>query len=86
MKIALTHTGSPEKNSFYVNWLRTSDDIEIISFSADANNLDEIGHCDALVLSGGIDIHPKYYGSDKTDYPHAPQQYKEHRDEFEIAA
>jgi len=83
MKIALTHTGNPEKHQFYIEWLKTSDDIEIIPVSADANNLDEISHCDALVLSGGVDIHPKFYGSDKINNT---IQYKEKRDEFEMAA
>ena len=83
MKIALTYTGNPEKHSFYIEWLKTSDDIEIVPISADANNLDEIHHCDALVLSGGVDIHPKFYGSDKIN---SAIQYKEKRDEFEMAA
>jgi putative glutamine amidotransferase len=86
MKIALTHTENPEKHQFYIKWLRANEDIEIIPVSVDNNNLDEIKQCDALVLSGGIDIHPKYYGSDMTGYPNAPARYKEERDEFEIAA
>lgn len=86
MKIALTHTGNPEKHQFYIEWLKKAKDVEVIAISAEDGNLDEINRCDALVLSGGVDIHPKYYGSNKINYPEAPEKYKEQRDEFEIAA
>ena len=83
MKIALTYTGHPEKHQFYVDWLKAGSDIEVIRLSAEENNPDTINECDALVLSGGVDIHPCFYNSHITDYPHAPE-FKEKRDEFEI--
>ena len=85
MKIGLTLTENPEKHQYYINWLKANEDIEIIKLSADEQNLDAINSCDALVLSGGIDVHPKFYGGN-TDYLANPKVLNEKRDEFEIAA
>jgi len=62
MKIAITHTGNPEKHQYYLDWLKADEAIEVVALSVDNNNLDEINNCDALVLSGGIDVHPELYG------------------------
>ena len=85
MKIGLTYTGSIEKHTNYINWLQEGDGtIEIIRLSADEDNLNLINECDALVLSGGVDIHPTFYGNEKLDYENAPDTFKKQRDEFEI--
>jgi putative glutamine amidotransferase len=68
-----------------VNWIKGSDDIEVIKLCAEDKNLEKVLELDALVLSGGIDTHPKHYGSTVTDYPNAPEKFNESRDEFEIA-
>ena len=85
MKIALTHTGNPEKHQYYIDWLKANEDIEIVKLSAEDDNLEEINNCDALVLSGGIDVHPRLYGGQRS-YPGAPETFNEKRDEFETAA
>ena len=85
MKIGLTHTGNPEKHKYYVDWLKVNDDIEIVKLSAEDKNLEELKNCDGLVLSGGIDIHPRFYGN-STNYAGAPETFNEARDEFEMAA
>lgn len=84
MKIGLTHTGIEEKHQNYIKWLTGDDDIEIIQLSEHDNNADAIKNYDALILSGGVDIHPKFYKNGKTNYPHAPGKFNEKRDEFEI--
>ncbi|MDQ2721625.1 MAG: gamma-glutamyl-gamma-aminobutyrate hydrolase family protein [Bacteroidota bacterium] len=90
MKIALTYTGSDEKHNNYVQWLKDAADsaekIHVIKISANDNNLQEMLNCNALVLSGGRDIHPKAYENKNTDYPNSPNNFDEQRDEFEIAA
>src|SRR5260221_4359416 len=83
MKIGLTKTRSPEKHQFYIDWLKGNEDIEITRLSVADNNFSEINNCDALVLSGGIDVHPKFYNG-KKNYPVAPEKFDERRDEFEI--
>jgi len=85
MKIALTYTGSDEKHNNYVRWLKANDDITVIKISADDNSLNEVKDCDALVLSGGIDIDPEFYNQ-HTDYANAPQAFHKERDQFEFAA
>jgi len=85
MKIGLTYTGSEEKHQNYIKWLTGNDDIEIIQLSERDNNADAIKNYDALILSGGVDIHPKFYNSEKIHYPHSPKEFNEQRDEFEIA-
>jgi putative glutamine amidotransferase len=85
VKIALTRTDNPQKHQYYQDWLREVENVEVITLSAEDDNLKEMRTCDALVLSGGRDIHPKYYGSKNLDYRGAPDNYNEQRDDFEIA-
>ncbi len=86
MKIGLTYTGSQEKHENYVRWLKENENIEVIKLSVENKNADEIKKCDGLLLSGGRDIYPKYYGSRNFNYPNAPQDgFDENRDEFEIS-
>ena len=85
IKIGLTYTGSDEKHGYYVNWLKGNDDIEIIRLSAEDDNLQLVKEVDAIVLSGGVDAHPKSYGSSITSYPNAPTAFHEARDKFETA-
>jgi putative glutamine amidotransferase len=76
MKIGLTFTGYGEKHQNYVKWLKGRDKaIEVIKLS------------DALVLSGGVDIHPAMYGGGLL-YPKSEQAkgWKKNRDVFERAA
>ena len=85
MKIALTYTGSDQKHNNYVRWLQAGEDIDIIRISTDDNNLHKINNCDALVLSGGVDIYPGFYHHN-TGYDNAPKTFNKERDTFEIAA
>jgi putative glutamine amidotransferase len=82
--IGLTYTGTEAKHLNYVNWLKGSDNIEVIKLSAEENNLEKLLGMDAVVMSGGVDAHPKHYGSSITNYPNAPEKFNEERDEFEI--
>ena len=85
MKIALTRTESDDKQQNYVKWLIGDENNEVIVFSADKNNADDLANYDALVLSGGVDIHPEFYGG-SLQYPNSPKKgWKKDRDEFEKA-
>ena len=85
IKIGLTYTGTAEKHNNYVNWLRGDEPITIIDLSVEDNNLQKVKEMDGVVLSGGVDIHPKHYNNSKSDYPNAPECFHEPRDEFEKA-
>jgi putative glutamine amidotransferase len=86
MKIGLTYTGTMQKHQNYVNWTKFESWIEIVKLSAEENNIQELSSCDALVLCGGLDIHPKFYGKSKVDYKFRPEHFEEQRDQFEINA
>jgi putative glutamine amidotransferase len=82
MKIGLTYTGTPEKHNNYVRWIQQENaDIEVVKLSVEGG---DIAECDALVLSGGVDIHPSFYGG-QPDYVSKPERWREDRDSFEIA-
>ncbi len=87
MKIGLTYTGSEKKHNNYINWLKESNDqdLEIVTLSFSNKNLKAIDSCDGVIFSGGIDIHPGFYGG-FDGYLNAPSQFDQYRDEFEIAA
>lgn len=84
MKIGITHTGRDDKHINYVKWIKGSDEnIHIVTLSADNEN--KIEDCDAIVLSGGLDMHPKYYRGSE-NYANQPAKFKEARDDFEMNA
>lgn len=69
----------------YSNWiLGYSEAVEVIQLSHWANNFEEIRKCQGIVLTGGEDVHPRFYNK--------PELYKycyetdvsEARDEFEL--
>lgn len=79
MRIGLTYTGSDEKHNNYVRWLKDrAADIEVVKLSVEGG---EPYDYDALVLSGGVDIHPSFYEGEM-DYV-GGGKWKEDRDRFE---
>jgi putative glutamine amidotransferase len=65
------------------------EDIEVIMLSVEDDNLSMIDDCDALVLSGGVDIHPSFYGGSENysaGLSEGPVNWQSARDEFEIKA
>ena len=85
IKIGLTYTGFEEKHNNYVQWLMAGENIEIITLSAEEANLDIVNDLNGIVLSGGVDVQPKYYNSDVIDYANAPVSFNKKRDVFEKA-
>jgi putative glutamine amidotransferase len=86
LKIGLSRTENPEKHQFYIDWLKKEPDVDVVTLSEAENNLSDLASCDGLVLSGGIDIHPRFYFSDSVKYPGAPAEFKPLRDQFETDA
>jgi len=85
IKIGLTYTGSLEKHNNYVQWLKANNQIEIVTLSEENQDLESIKNLDGIVLSGGVDVQPKYYNSTVVNYPNSPETFNEKRDTFEIA-
>ena len=69
----------------YHDWF-ASPNVEVIKLSPKQNNLSDLEKCDGVVLSGGEDVHPKYYG--KPSYMKKKNELKlevnEARDKFEL--
>src|SRR5688572_12238377 len=82
MKIGLSYTGDYTKHANYVNWLKGNDDISIVRLAPEENNADLLKGCDALVLSGGVDINPDM-SKGQSDYPNKPMHWQPERDLFE---
>lgn len=81
MKVGLTYTGTDWKHDNYVRWIKAGDDsIEVVRLEAGGGG-SMIG-CDGLVLSGGVDIYPGFYGGG-VDYP-GGGGWKPERDAFEL--
>lgn len=82
LTIGITDTEARYEN--YPLWMkRNHPDIHIIKLSSD--NINELDNCDGVILSGGVDTHPSFYGNSRTDYPLAPEKFNIQRDEFELA-
>jgi len=74
-----------KKFSNYEQWF-SADNVEIIKLSPSKNNLSDLENCNGIVLSGGEDVHPKYYGH--PEWMDKKEELKldvnEARDEFEM--
>ncbi len=85
MKITIGITESETKYENYPDWIMGKDIyLEILQLSYSSNNLHALNKCHGVVLSGGIDSHPKFYNSSRMNYPYAPVKFNESRDEFEL--
>ena len=85
MSLKIGITQSETNYADYPRWIKGQDDIEIIELSYDLNNIQDVALCDGIVLSGGIDSHPKFYLDDfDLNYPRAPKEFAIFRDEFEL--
>lgn len=75
--------GSPEKFRLYTAWLlRAMPDASLVTMSCTLGNASALGGCDGLVVTGGDDVHPRFYG--REDALSACVHPNEDRDTFEI--
>jgi len=61
--IGITNCG---KYNAYAKWIEGSDEVETIKLGYEDDSLSLLNKCDGLVLSGGEDMHPRYYN--KSEY------------------
>jgi putative glutamine amidotransferase len=81
--IGVTDCGRKFPN--YENWLKAhGPQIEVLKLGDRLGNLEAAGHCDAFVMTGGHDVHPRFYG--KPEYLEVLDRsdLDEHRDTFEL--
>ena len=69
----------------YANWVKGNDNsLEIIRIGYGLDNFEEVKKCEAMVFTGGEDVHPKHYNQlDYLSYC-APVDFDERRDDFEL--
>jgi len=65
----------------YRRWLAGEEGVTVLKLSQHEDNLDDIGRCHGIVLSGGEDVHPRFYKKD--EYLELCHEIDERRDEFE---
>jgi putative glutamine amidotransferase len=84
VRIGITDTmGSKQKFDNYTNWIHRFDaGIEFVTLSYRRRNVDEISKVDGLLLTGGGDVHPRYYGM--AEEVARVNERDERRDEFEF--
>ena len=76
--IGITDCGSYAN---YERWIMNVPDVKTLRLSYKESNLDEIRKCDGVILSGGEDVHPRFYN--KKEYIEFCDEIDERRDEFE---
>jgi putative glutamine amidotransferase len=76
--IGITDCGSYAN---YERWISLEPGVRTLKLSYKDNNLDDIKKCDGVVLSGGEDVHPRFYN--KKEYIEFCDDIDERRDEFE---
>ena len=69
----------------YAGWITQAGNVELMRLGYRFGNAEDINRCDALFMTGGEDVHPRFYG--KTEYieQYSLSDFDEKRDEFEIA-
>jgi putative glutamine amidotransferase len=68
----------------YAEWITAAGDIELVRLGYRFNNSKEIKRCEGLFMTGGEDVHPRFY--DKREYvdQYTLTDFDENRDEFEM--
>lgn len=77
-RIGITDCGKYEN---YHKWIEAETGVEVIKLSQHGNNFDDVKNCHGIILTGGEDMHPRFYN--KTEYLDLCHEIDEERDEFE---
>lgn len=79
IKIGVSYCDSGFEN--YLRWLkRASEEVEPVVLSYKELNANELRKCDGLLLTGGDDVHPEFYGEPERE----GDKYNRDRDWFEF--
>lgn len=82
LKIAVADCG---KYANYEKWIKSfSSDIEVVCLSRRPDNFSEIADCKGYLLTGGEDVHPRFYNMPELLPLCNPNDMDEERDEFEL--
>lgn len=65
----------------YERWITSEQGVDVIKLGYTDNNFKEIQKCDGIILSGGEDVHPRFYN--RNEYLMYCHEIDERRDDFE---
>ena len=83
MRIGITDCLKEDKFNFYVRWLQTIDPgVVVVKLSYKESNSHMASESDGLLLTGGGDVHPRFYGMEQ--YFPMTNGVDEQRDAFEL--
>lgn len=68
----------------YANWISRDNDVEVIKLSYTFNYSEEIQKCHGILLTGGEDVHPRFYNKPELLKYCYPDDVDERRDESEL--
>ena len=84
-KIIIGITDCGRKFPHYEEWIKKFDSrAEVIKLSYHLNNYSDTDKCDGIVLSGGHDVHPKFYNKPENYELLDPKEVDQRRDDFEL--
>lgn len=67
----------------YQKWLSSEPWIKVVRLGYKQDNFNEIKQCDGILITGGQDVHPRFYN--KPEYQEFCHETDERRDEFELS-
>jgi len=83
MRIGVTDCLKEDKYNLYVQWVRGIEpDLDIVRLSSVESNAPEVARLDGLMLTGGGDVGPRFYGG--AEPSPLVKDVNEQRDEFEF--
>jgi putative glutamine amidotransferase len=65
----------------YQKWIEAEAGVKVLKLSHHTNNAQDTEKCDGVILSGGEDVHPRFYN--RLEYLEYCHEIDERRDEFE---
>jgi putative glutamine amidotransferase len=68
----------------YAHWISSTGEVTLIKLGHKLDNLSDIEKCDALFLTGGEDVHPRFYQRPEYVDDFRLTDLDERRDEFEL--
>ena len=81
-KIIIGITDCSKYNN-YEQWIRNEPDVEVIRLSYHVNNVSDLQKCHGILLTGGQDVHPRWYNKPDNIALCEQGNIDEKRDEFE---
>ena len=70
----------------YASWIAQDQEVEVVKLSYTVNYSEEIQKCQGILLTGGEDVHPRFYNKPELQKYCYKDDINERRDEFELNA